>query len=100
MRISTLFGRLHSLRARLALDGVSWPAGVRGRGIVEVDSILLAITEPMLRVRPALLEEFERLDRLCQQFARRAPVCRRLGAKVGEMVKMVADGGLSKEKII
>ena len=39
---------------------------------------LLAITEPMLRVRRTLIEEFERLDRLCRQFARRDPVCRRL----------------------
>jgi transposase len=39
---------------------------------------LLAITEPMLRVRRALLEEFAQLDRLTRQFARRDPVCRRL----------------------
>ena len=39
---------------------------------------LLAITESMLRVRRVLIEEFERLDRLCQQLARRDPVCRRL----------------------
>ena len=39
---------------------------------------LLAITEPMLRVRRVLIEEFERLDRLCRQLARRDPVCRRL----------------------
>jgi transposase len=46
--------------------------------LVTDDRILLAITEPMLRVRRALLEEFKRLDRLCQQLARRDPVCRRL----------------------
>ena len=46
--------------------------------LVADDPILLAVTEPMLRVRQALLEEFERLDRLCQQLARRDPVCRRL----------------------
>ena len=46
--------------------------------LVADDPILLAITEPMLRVRQVLLEEFGRLDRLCQQLARRDPVCRRL----------------------
>jgi transposase len=46
--------------------------------LVTDDRILLAITEPMLRVRRALFEEFERLDRLCQQLARQDPVCRRL----------------------
>lgn len=50
----------------------------RALELVADDPILLAITEPMLRVRRALLEEFERLDRLCQQLARRDPVCRRL----------------------
>jgi transposase len=39
---------------------------------------LLAITAPMLRVRRVLIEEFERLDRLCRQLARQDPVCRRL----------------------
>ncbi|MGA8757476.1 MAG: IS110 family transposase [Stellaceae bacterium] len=42
------------------------------------DRSLMAITEPMLRVRRVLIEEFERLDRLCRQLARRDPVCRRL----------------------
>lgn len=46
--------------------------------LVADDRSLLAITEPMLRVRRALIEEFDRLDRLCQQLARRDPVCRRL----------------------
>ena len=32
---------------------------------------LMANTKPMLRVRRALIEEFERLDRLCRQLARR-----------------------------
>jgi transposase len=50
----------------------------RALELVADDPILLAITEPMLRVRQVLLEEFERLDRLCQQLARRDPVCRRL----------------------
>lgn len=39
---------------------------------------LLAITEPMLRVRRILIEEFDHLDRLCREFARRDSVCRRL----------------------
>ena len=39
---------------------------------------LLAITEPMLRVRRTLLEEFAQLDRLARQLARKDPVCRRL----------------------
>ena len=51
--------------------------------LVADDPILLAITEPMLRVRQALLEEFERLDRLCQQLARRDPVCRTLMTVLG-----------------
>ena len=39
---------------------------------------LAAIVEPLLRARRAILEEFERLDRLCQQLAKHDPVCRRL----------------------
>ncbi len=46
--------------------------------LVAEDRSLLAITEPMLRVRRALIEEFEQLDRLCRQSARRDPVCHRL----------------------
>jgi transposase len=46
--------------------------------LVSDDPLLLAITEPLLRVRRTLMEEFERLDRLCRQLARRDPVCRRL----------------------
>jgi transposase len=46
--------------------------------LVAEDRSLLAITEPMLRVRRALIEEFERLDCLCRQLARRDSVCRRL----------------------
>ena len=42
------------------------------------DHSLLAITEPMLRVRRALIAEFERLDRLCRQLSRQDPVCHRL----------------------
>ena len=39
---------------------------------------LMANTKPMLRVRRALIEEFERLDRLCRQLARRDTLCHRL----------------------
>jgi transposase len=46
--------------------------------LVAEDRSLLAITEPMLRVRRALIEEFEQLDCLCRQLARRDSVCRRL----------------------
>jgi transposase len=46
--------------------------------LVAEDRSLMAITKPMLRVRRALFEEFERLDRLCRQLARRDTVCRRL----------------------
>jgi transposase len=46
--------------------------------LVAEDRSLIAITEPMLRVRRALIAGFERLDRLCRQLARRDPVCHRL----------------------
>jgi transposase len=46
--------------------------------LVAEDRSLMAITEPMLRVRKTLIEQFERLDRLCRQLARRDPVCHRL----------------------
>ncbi|MEL6220544.1 MAG: IS110 family transposase [Pseudomonadota bacterium] len=46
--------------------------------LMEGDSSLRTIVEPLLRVRRAMLEEFERLDRLCRQLAARDPVCRRL----------------------
>src|SRR6266702_6652302 len=46
--------------------------------LVAEDRVLTAITEPMLRVRRALIEEFERLDRLGRQLARRDPICHRL----------------------
>lgn len=39
---------------------------------------LLAITEPMLHARRALIEAFEAVDRICRRLARRDPVCRRL----------------------
>ena len=74
----------NSVRGSLKVFGL--PVGVVARRgfearvleLVADDPILLAVTEPMLRVRQALFEEFERLDRLCQQLARRDPVCRRL----------------------
>lgn len=46
--------------------------------LIAEDRSLLAITEPMLRVRRALIAEFEQLDRLCRQLARRDPLCHRL----------------------
>jgi transposase len=39
--------------------------------LVTEDRSLLAITEPMLRVRRSLITEFEQLDRLCRQLAGR-----------------------------
>lgn len=51
---------------------------VRVLELVADHPILLAITEPMLRVRRAMIEAFEVLDRMCRQLARRDPVCRRL----------------------
>ena len=46
--------------------------------LVEDSPSLQAITGPMLRVRRILIEEFDRLDRLCRKLARNDPVCRRL----------------------
>ena len=42
------------------------------------DQSLIAIVKPLLRARRAIIEAFERLDRLCIQLARRDPTCRRL----------------------
>lgn len=39
---------------------------------------LLAIVEPLLQARRAMVDAFDRLDRLCRDLARRDPVCRRL----------------------
>jgi transposase len=39
---------------------------------------IVAITEPMLRVRIALMNAFAHLDRMARSFARKDPVCRRL----------------------
>lgn len=46
--------------------------------LVEGSASLQAIVEPLLRARCAIIEEFDRLDRLCRQLASRDPVCRRL----------------------
>lgn len=46
--------------------------------LVAADPSLQAIVEPLLHARRAIIEAFERLDRLCTQLARRDPVCRRL----------------------
>ena len=66
-----VFGLRIGMVTRTAFDA-------RVRELVGEDRSLLAITEPMLRVRRVLLDEFERLDRLCRQSARRDIVCRRL----------------------
>lgn len=46
--------------------------------LIDGSAGLALIVEPLLRVRRAMIEEFERLDRLCRELARRDPVCRRL----------------------
>ena len=46
--------------------------------LIEGHSALAAITEPMLRVRRVLMDEFARLDRMARKLARKDPVCRRL----------------------
>lgn len=46
--------------------------------LVAGDQSLIAIVKPLLRARCAIIEAFERLDRLCIQLARRDPTCRRL----------------------
>ncbi|WP_111432071.1 IS110 family transposase [Rhodobacteraceae bacterium DSL-40] len=46
--------------------------------LIDGSANLALIVEPLLRARRAMIEEFERLDRLCREFARRDPVCRRL----------------------
>ena len=54
--------------------------GFEGRvlELVAGDPSLTAIVAPLLRARRAIVEAFERLDRLCIQLARRDPICRRL----------------------
>ncbi|WP_081904510.1 IS110 family RNA-guided transposase [Palleronia rufa] len=46
--------------------------------LIDGSASLILIVKPLLRARRAMIEEFERLDRLCREFARRDPVCRRL----------------------
>lgn len=55
----------HSLEARV-------------RELIEGHPVLTAITEPMLRVRRVLMDEFVSLDRMARKLARKDPVCRRL----------------------
>ena len=54
--------------------------GFEGRvlELVTGDQSLIAIVKPLLRARRAIIEAFERLDRLCIQLARHDPICRRL----------------------
>lgn len=51
---------------------------VRVLELIEGDESLQAIVEPLLRARRAMVEGFERLDRLCRQLAMRDPICKRL----------------------
>lgn len=46
--------------------------------LVAGDLSLMAIVEPLLSARRAIIEAFERLDRSCIQLARYDPTCRRL----------------------
>ncbi len=46
--------------------------------LVEGSVGLPAIVEPLLRARRTMIEEFDRLDCLCRELARRDPVCRLL----------------------
>ena len=50
----------------------------RVRELIEGNSALTAITEPILRVRRVLMAEFVGLDRMARKLARKDPVCRRL----------------------
>jgi transposase len=69
--------------------------------LVAEDWSLMATTEPMLRVRRALSEEFERLDRLCRQLARRDTVCRRLMTipGVGTVVALTYRTGIDAPSV-
>jgi transposase len=69
--------------------------------LVAEDRSLMATTEPMLRVRRALSEEFERLDRLCRQLARRDTVCRRLMTipGVGTVVALTYRTGIDAPSV-
>jgi len=64
--------------------------------LVAEDHSLRVITEPMLRVRRALIAEFERLDRFCRQVARQDPVCHRLMTVpgVGTVVALTYRSGV------
>lgn len=46
--------------------------------LIDGSAGLALIVEPLLRARRAMIEEFDRLDRLCREVARRDPVCRQL----------------------
>ena len=64
--------------------------------LVEDSPSLRAITEPLLSARRALVEAFERLDRLCRQLAALDAVCRRLMTipGVGVIVALTYRTGL------
>lgn len=46
--------------------------------LVTGDPSLEAVVDPLLQARRAMIQAFERLDRLCMQLARHDPVCRQL----------------------
>jgi transposase len=64
--------------------------------LVKDEPALRTIVEPLLRARSAVVEAFDRLDRLCRQLAARDPVCRRLMTVpgVGVIVALAYRTGL------
>jgi transposase len=87
-----------SLRAFGLRIGTVTRRGFEARVLELVDgsASLQAIVEPLLRVRRGMIEEFERLDRLCRELARRDPVCRRLMSVpgVGVIVALTYRAGV------
>ncbi len=64
----------------------------RVQDLVDGNEGLVAIVEPLLRARLAMIEEFDRLDRLCRELARFDPVCRRLMTVPGVGVIVALSG--------
>ena len=87
-----------SLRAFGLRIGTVTRRGFEARVLELVDgsASLQAIVEPLLRVRRGMIEEFERLDQLCRELARRDPVCRRLMSVpgVGVIVALTYRAGV------
>jgi transposase len=46
--------------------------------LVQSRAVIAAMTDPMLRVRRVLMEQFASLDRMARDLARNDPICRRL----------------------